>query len=52
MKTPRKTHKISTRGGPVFTFGLPGGADRPLAPLSVTPDLIVCVFVVKIKALY
>jgi len=30
--------KISTKGGAVFTFSLPGGgAARPLALLSVTP---------------
>jgi len=28
---------MSTKGGPVFTFTLPGRAARPLAPLSVTP---------------
>jgi len=29
---------MSTKGGPGFTFSLPGGgAARPLAPLSVTP---------------
>jgi len=28
---------MSTRGGPVSTFSLTGGAARPLAPLSVTP---------------
>jgi len=28
---------MSTKGVPVFTFSLPGGAARPLAPLSVTP---------------
>jgi len=33
-KTPRKTQKMSTRRGSVFTFELPGGR---LAPLSVTP---------------
>jgi len=27
---------MSTKGGPVFTLCLPGGATRPLAPLSVT----------------
>jgi len=26
-----------TEGGPFFTFSLPGGAARPLAPTSVTP---------------
>jgi len=31
---------MSTNGGPVFTFSLPEGASRPLAPLSVTPLLI------------
>jgi len=49
-KTPRKTQKnsnqlknkriinikISAKGGPVFTFSVPGGEARPLAP-SVTP---------------
>jgi len=28
---------MSTKGGPVFTFSLPGGAARLLAPPSVTP---------------
>jgi len=28
---------MSTKGGPVFTFGLSGGAVRHLAPLLVTP---------------
>jgi len=44
-KTPWKTQKklkilnikMSTGGGPAFTFSLPGGAARPFAPMSVTP---------------
>jgi len=28
---------MSTKGGPVFTFSLLGGAARPVAPPSVTP---------------
>jgi len=28
---------MSTKGGPDFTFSLPGETPRPLAPLSVTP---------------
>jgi len=28
---------MSTKGGPLFTFTLPGGPARPLALLSVTP---------------
>ena len=46
-KTLRKTQKtitsgilnskMSIRGGPVVTFSLPVGTDRPFAPLSVTP---------------
>jgi len=31
---------MSTKGGPLFAFSLPGGAARPLAPLSVTPLLV------------
>jgi len=26
--------KMSSKGGPVFTFGFPGGAPRPLSPVS------------------
>jgi len=26
---------MSTEGGPVFTFSLPGGAARPLAPCQL-----------------
>jgi len=26
---------MSTRGGPVFTFSLPGGVARPLAPCQL-----------------
>jgi len=28
---------MSAKGGPIFTFSLPGGAARPLPPTSVTP---------------
>ena len=31
---------MSTRGGPVFRFSLPGGAARPLDPPSVPPLLL------------
>jgi len=53
-KTPRKTQKnsnqlktkiiinmkISDEGGPVFTFSLPGGAARPLAPRQLRHCLV------------
>jgi len=29
--------KMPTKGGPIFTFRLTGGAARPFTPLSVTP---------------
>jgi len=31
---------MSAKGGPVFTFSLPRGAVRSLAPWSVTPQII------------
>jgi len=34
--------KMSTKGGPVFTFSFPGGVARPFTPL-VTPLTVACV---------
>jgi len=35
---------MSTVGGPVFAFSLPGGAARPLSPRQVRHCLAYCAF--------